>query len=66
MTVCDFDGATAGYTTPITRITGMFFWNGRLQHLSGDARLHYRWFTPESGVLGADTFVASDAGDGRN
>ena len=78
MTVRDFDGATAGFTTPIalngltstqfpiSRITGMFFWNGRLYYtLSGDARLYHRWFTPESGVLGADTFVAS-AGDGRN
>jgi hypothetical protein len=79
MTVRDFDGTTAGFTTPIalngltstqfpiSRITGMFFWNGRLYYtLSGDTRLYYRWFTPESGVLGADTFVASGAGDGRN
>jgi hypothetical protein len=56
MTVRDFDGATAGFTTPIalngltstqfpiSRITGMFFWNGRLYHtLSGHARLYYRW-----------------------
>ena len=69
MTVRDFDGTTAGFTTPIalngltstqfpiSRITGMFFWNGRL---------YYRWFTPESGTLGADTFVASGATDGRN
>jgi hypothetical protein len=45
----------------------MLFWNGRLYYtLSGDARLYCRWFTPESGALGADTFVASGAGDGRN
>jgi hypothetical protein len=79
MTVRDFDGTTAGFTTPInlngltstqfpiSRITGMFFWNGRLYYtVSGDARLYYRWFTPESGVIGADTFVASGATDGRN
>jgi hypothetical protein len=79
MTVRDFDGTTAGFTTalnlngltstqfPISRITGMFFWNGRLYYtLSGDTRLYYRWFTPESGILGADTFVASGATDGRN
>ena len=79
MNVRDFDGATAGFTTPvglngltstqfpISRITGMFFWNGRLYYtLSGDTRLYYRWFTPESGVIGADTFVASGATDGRN
>jgi hypothetical protein len=69
MTRRTFDGAPAGFTTPIalngltstqfpiSRITGMFFWNGRL---------YYRWFTPESGILGADTFVASGAADGRN
>jgi hypothetical protein len=79
LTVRDFDGTTAGPATtmplngltstqfPISRITGMFFWNGRLYYtLSGDARLFYRWFTPESATLGADTFVASGAGDGRN
>jgi hypothetical protein len=79
MTFRDFDGTTAGFTTPIplngltgsqfpiTRITGMFFWNGRLYYtLSGDSRLYYRWFTPGSGILGADTFTASGATDGRN
>jgi hypothetical protein len=79
MTVRDFDGATASFITPIalngltstqfpiSRISGMFFWNGRLYYtLSGDTRLYYRWFIPESGVIGADTFVASGAGDGRN
>jgi hypothetical protein len=45
----------------------MFFWNGRLYYtLTGDTRFSYRWFTPESGVVGADTFTASGAGDGRN
>ena len=45
----------------------MFFWNGRLYYtLSGDACLYFRWFTPESGTLGAETFVASGATDGRN
>jgi hypothetical protein len=79
MTVRSFDGATAGQATPIAlngltstqfpigRITGMFFWNGRLYYaLSGDTRLYYRWFTPQSGILGADTFVVSGATDGRN
>ena len=45
----------------------MFFWNGRLCYTSAATpRLFNRWFTPESGVLGADTFVASGATDGRN
>jgi hypothetical protein len=79
MTVRDFDGVTAGPATPvalngltatqfpISRVTGMFFWNGRLYYtLTGDTRLYYRWFTPESAIIGADTFIASGATDGRN
>jgi hypothetical protein len=80
MTVRAFDGTAAGPATPValngltstqfpvSRITGMFFWNGRLYYTlnGGDPRLYYRWFTPESGTIGADTFVASGAGDGRN
>ena len=61
------DAPTASIQFPVTRITGMFLWNGRLYYtLSGDAHLLYRWFTPESGVIGADTFVASGTTDGRN
>jgi hypothetical protein len=79
MTVRDFDGTTAGFTTPInlngltstqfpiSRITGMFFWNGRLYYtLTGDTRLYYRWFTPQSATVGADTFTPSGVTDGRN
>jgi hypothetical protein len=79
MTARSFDGTTPGPATPVAlngltstqfpvgRVTGMFFWNGRLYYtLTGDPRLYYRWFTPQSGTVGADTFVASGAGDGRN
>jgi hypothetical protein len=82
MAVRDFDGTSVGLATPInlngltstqfpvSRITGMFFHppSGRLYYTlsGGDTRLYYRYFTPESGVLGADTFVASGATDGRN
>jgi hypothetical protein len=80
LTVRDFDGTTAGFSSPIalnglsstqfpiSRITGMFFSNGRIYYTvsGGDTRLYYRYFTPESGVVSADTFVASGATDGRN
>jgi hypothetical protein len=76
--VRDFDGTTAGPAMalnlagvntstnfPVNRVTGMFFEpaSGRLYYtLSGDARLLYRYFTPESGVVGAETFTASTTG----
>jgi len=38
-------------------VTGMFFTNGRIYYTSaGDATMHYRYFTPESGVVGAVEF----------
>jgi hypothetical protein len=76
--VRDFDGTTAGPAMalnlagvntatifPVSRVTGMFFEpaSGRLYYtLSGDVRLLYRYFTPESGVVGAETFTASATG----
>ena len=76
MTVRAFDGATAGFTTPIalngltstqfpiSRITGMFFWNGRLYYTLTA--------TPASTSAGSPPraarrrpFTASGATDGR-
>jgi hypothetical protein len=77
--VRDFGGSSAGaaaplalaglngFNFPVNRITGMFFDAGRIYYtLSADPRLYYRYFTPESGIVGADVFVASGDGDGRN
>jgi hypothetical protein len=52
---------------PLSSVTGMFFVPARHRlyySVAGDARLFYRYFTPESNVVGAETFVASGAGDG--
>lgn len=39
--------------------TAMFWDSGRLYYtLSGDANLYYRYFSPESGYVGAEQFVA--------
>jgi hypothetical protein len=75
--VRSFDGAILGPPTlldrrglegsrfPVATLTGMFFDRGRLYYtVSGDRRLLYRYFTPESGVLGAQSFVASGGADG--
>jgi hypothetical protein len=72
LSVRDFDGTTAGQPTtldlyglppsqfPVSQLSGMFFERGRLYYtVAGDPRLYFRYFTPESGVVGAEAFVAS-------
>ncbi len=66
-----FDGSTYGpaATVPIwqrlTGASGAFFDQGRLYYtVAGDPHLYYRYFEPESGILGYDQFVASGGGDG--
>jgi hypothetical protein len=77
--VRSFDGTGMGAPTalnlygltsadfPLADVTGMFFdtARNRLYYTAGsDPRMFFRYFTPESGVVGAVTFVASGAGDG--
>jgi len=77
--VRDFDGSQFGAPAPVdlhgltsaqfpvAALTGMFFdpATGRLYYtVSGDPRLYYRYFEPESDLVGAQTFVASGNGDG--
>jgi hypothetical protein len=77
LNVRSFDGKTFGSARdvdlhgltpalfPVSRLTGMFFTEGRLYYtVEDDSRLYYRYFTPESGVVGTQTFVASGDGDG--
>jgi hypothetical protein len=65
-TTIDLHGLTTSYW-PVANVTGMFFTNGRIYYtVSGDTRLFYRYFTPESDVVGTQTFVASGSGDGLN
>jgi hypothetical protein len=72
-----FDGTTAGTAKaidlngltasafPVAKLTGMFFADGRLYYtLNGDRRLFWRWFEPQSRIVGAQRFVASGNGDG--
>ncbi|WP_370328126.1 PKD domain-containing protein [Euzebya sp.] len=72
-----FDGATAGPSTsldlrgltsshfPVGFLNGMAFdaTRGRLYYtVQGQNRLYYRYFTPENGVFGAETFIAAEGG----
>ncbi|TDO43350.1 PKD domain-containing protein [Kribbella sp. VKM Ac-2527] len=44
----------------VAQITGMFFDSGRLYYtLTGQSSLFFRYFTPESGVVGANRFTAT-------
>ena len=66
-----FDGTTVGPAQtvnlngvnnfPLANVTGMFFdaGRGRLYFtVAGDANLYWRWFTPESRIVGAERFAA--------
>jgi hypothetical protein len=53
------------FGTHLRNMTGMFFDQGRVYYtVSGDPRLYYRYFTPESQVVGANLFVAAVNGNG--
>jgi hypothetical protein len=50
---------------PVAQLTGMFYdtTTHRLYYtVAGDGRLYYRYFTPESQVIGAQTFLGSSGG----
>jgi beta-propeller uncharacterized protein DUF5122 len=52
---------------PIASVTGMFYdpATGRLYYtVAGDNVMYYRYFEPEDGIVGAQTFTASGNGDG--
>jgi hypothetical protein len=74
-----FDGTTFGAATavplngltptqfPIASLTGMFYdaATGRLYYtVAGDTHMYYRYFEPEDGTVGAQTFTISGNGDG--
>ncbi|MGH8997867.1 MAG: hypothetical protein ACRDY7_00565, partial [Acidimicrobiia bacterium] len=56
----DLHGLTIDEGFPVERISGMFWEAGKLFYtVSGDPNLRFRWFTPESGVVGYDRWVVS-------
>ncbi|WP_091201888.1 malectin domain-containing carbohydrate-binding protein [Micromonospora narathiwatensis] len=55
-----YAGATTNFYAEIPNVTGMFYSGGRLYYtLGGQGGLYWRWFTPDSGVVGADKFTVA-------
>ena len=53
-------GVKSNFYAEIPNVTSMFFSGGRLYYtLSTSTSLFYRYFTPESGILGADKFTVA-------
>jgi hypothetical protein len=63
------------FTTDLANLTGMFYADGRIYYtvdrpgttqtnITNNNMLYYRYFTPESQVVGANLFVASTGGEG--
>ncbi|MFC8845714.1 MULTISPECIES: hypothetical protein [unclassified Micromonospora] len=58
-----YAGNTVSFYPEISNVTGMFYTNGRLYYtLSGQSGLYWRWFSPDSGTVGADKFTAAGTG----
>ncbi|KAB1906064.1 hypothetical protein F8274_26120 [Micromonospora sp. AMSO31t] len=57
-----YAGVTTNFYPEIPTVTGMFFGGGRLYYtLAGQSGLFWRWFTPDSGVVGAEKFTVAGA-----
>ncbi|MGH3320968.1 MAG: PKD domain-containing protein [Streptosporangiaceae bacterium] len=58
-----FPGEKPGFYDQMPNVTGMFYAGGKLYYtLTGHPSLYYRYFTPESGVIGGKRFTADTAG----
>jgi hypothetical protein len=55
-----YAGVTSNFYPEIGNVTGMLYTAGRLYYtLSGQNGLYWRWFTPDSGAVGADKFTVA-------
>jgi hypothetical protein len=57
-----YAGIASNFYAEIPSVTGMFYSGGRLYYtLSGQTGMFWRWFAPDSGIVGADKFAVSGA-----
>lgn len=57
-----YTGITSNFYSEITSLTSMFYLNGKLYYTrSGQSGLFWRWFSPDSTIIGADEFTVAGA-----
>ncbi len=55
-----YRGVRSAFYSQISSVTGAFYDGGRMYYtLSGNSTLFYRYFTPDSGIIGGTQFTAS-------
>lgn len=55
-----YAGVLPTWYSQLTTVTGMFYAKGRMYYTrSGSNTLNWRWFSPDSGIIGATEFVAA-------
>ncbi|WP_319459186.1 malectin domain-containing carbohydrate-binding protein [Micromonospora sp. RTP1Z1] len=53
-----YAGSASNFYAEIPNVTGMFYKGGRLYYtLAGQSSLFWRWFTPDTGTVGAERFT---------
>jgi PKD repeat protein len=56
-----YRGLKSSFYNEMSSLTSMFYSAGRVYYtLSGSSQMHWRWFEPDSGVMGADEFTTTD------
>jgi hypothetical protein len=55
------------FGTEMTNVTSMFYTDGRLYYTDAGVKgMHWRWFEPDSGIVGADEFTTNDTNSWAN
>ena len=55
-----YAGKTVAFYGQVSNVRGMFYSGGRIYYtLTGKSDLFYRYFSPDSGIIGPDEFTAS-------
>ncbi len=63
-----FNGSTVGASSAVSTfwstsgITSFTYGGGRMYYVTGDGALYYRWFSPESDVVGTEQVTAAASG----